>query len=49
MGVIALVTLFVVQRATRPVRELGEAIETRARRRPVAHRRARRPARAARR
>ncbi|MET3443578.1 two-component system sensor histidine kinase TctE [Variovorax paradoxus] len=30
MGVIALVTVFVVQRATRPVRELGEAIEKRA-------------------
>jgi two-component system, OmpR family, sensor histidine kinase TctE len=30
MGVIALATLFVVQRATRPVRELGEAIEKRA-------------------
>jgi two-component system sensor histidine kinase TctE len=30
MGVIALVTVFVVQRATRPVRELGEAIERRA-------------------
>jgi len=30
MGVIALVTVLVVQRATRPVRELGEAIEKRA-------------------
>jgi len=30
MGVIALVTVFVVQRATRPVRELGEAIGKRA-------------------
>lgn len=30
MGVIALATVFVVQRATRPVRELGEAIEKRA-------------------
>jgi two-component system sensor histidine kinase TctE len=29
MGVIALATIFVVQRATRPVRELGEAIERR--------------------
>ena len=29
MGVIALATVFVVQRATRPVRELGEAIERR--------------------
>lgn len=29
MGVIALVTVLVVQRATRPVRELGEAIERR--------------------
>lgn len=30
MGVIALVTVLVVQRATRPVRQLGEAIEKRA-------------------
>ncbi len=30
MGVIAAVTVLVVQRATRPVRDLGEAIETRA-------------------